>query len=187
MGDIVGVTGTPGTGKKSVAPIIARALHVTPVDLGAFARSHGFARRAGDELEVDTEGLRESLLRSPQRPCVLYGHLLPHSLPRKLASRVVVLRTEPSVLKERLASRGYPPGKVLDDVEAELIGVVSSESYKEFGKAKTFEVDTTYASPDEAARSVLDSLRSRAGVRGRVDWTTNYATGPRLRALLSVD
>lgn len=187
MAVVYGVTGTPGTGKKSVAPLVSRSLGVDAVSVEALARSHGALRRVADGGVVDVSRLSAKLAESPPAKCVVYGHLLPYSVPAPLVVRAVVLRTEPSVLKERLIRRGYPRGKVIENVEAELIGVVSADAFGAYGPKKTAELDTTRASPGGAADSALATLRGEAPPRGRVDWTADYDSGAKLRSLLSMD
>lgn len=176
-----GITGTPGTGKKSIAPLVARALSIPCLGLNGVAKDAGLLERGG---EVDTAKLRKALARRLRTPAVVYGHLIPYSLDRRRVDRVAVLRCEPSVLRERLESRGYPAEKVLDNVQAELIGLVSADAVRAFGKAKAFEVDTTYTAPADAASDVVSIIRGerRGGVS--IDWMPNYDTGPKLRSLL---
>jgi adenylate kinase len=186
LGGIIGVTGTPGTGKKSVAPILAAKLGLRCVSLNELARSNGLPGKTKEEGAVDTKKLKNKL-RGFGGPAVLYGHLLPYALGVGSASNVVILRCEPSVLKKRLASRGYPVRKIFDNVEAELIGLISSDSFDAFGPTKTFEVDTTSSDPGEAAASALEVIEGKREPGPRVDWTSGYDTGAKLRSLLSAE
>ena len=185
MGNIIGVTGTPGTGKKSVAPLLAKLFDAQCLSINEVARSHGLLKKHGEEWEVDAEALRREF-DGASGPAVLYGHLLPHSIDGQLLSQAVVLRCEPSALKQRLAARGYPHQKLIDNVESELIGLVSSETFEAFGETKTFEVDTTDAAPSEVANAVREVIEGHSQPGPRVDWTLAYDTGAKLRSLLSV-
>ena len=182
MKGILGVTGTPGTGKKSVAPLAADLLGVRCFGIDELALAHGFAKAKEDELEVDTARLRRAVPSLVPRPSVLFGHLLPAVLDPRLAERVVVLRCEPGVLKGRLAARRYPPAKVRENLEAELIGLVSSESHEAFGHVSC-DLDTTFTTPTEAAAAVAKLSEGRPG-RPRIDWTLNYDSAAKLRSLL---
>ena len=181
---ILGITGTPGTGKKSVARGVARALRIEALGVDDLARSHRAIKRSGGDLVVDTVALRRRLARDLPRNAVVYGHLLPHVLQAGWVGRVAVLRTEPSVLKERLEARGYTSTKVVGNVEAELIGLVSADAFSSFG-AKAFEADTTYTSPGEASALVVEGFSRRGPRRERIDWTPSYDSGQKLRSLLS--
>jgi adenylate kinase len=182
---VLGITGTPGTGKKSVAPLVAKKLAMKCTSLNVLARSRGLIGTSKREGEVDPEALRRRLRLDIREPAVVYGHLLPYSLARTRVSRVAVLRCEPAVLKERLLKRGYPQGKLMDNIEAELIGLVSADAHDAFGEAKTFEVDTTYSSPVEVAELIAGVVAGTTLPPSRIDWTVNYDSGRKLRSLLS--
>ncbi len=180
----MGITGTPGTGKKSVAPLVAKRLGLPCVGLNDLASAQGLASGSGRGGEVDTRKLRQKVEQHVPARAVVYGHLLPQAVDERWVASVVVLRCEPGVLKGRLRDRGYAPEKVLQNVEAELIGLVSSEAFDSFGEAKTREVDTTRTSADEAASAVVRVLKGPAKA-ARIDWVPNYDSGAKLRLLLS--
>ena len=184
MHGIVGVTGTPGTGKKSIAPILAAALGAKCLSINELASAHGLLVKRGQEWEVDVEKLRQAL-GALSGPAVVYGHLLPQALEPRLVTHAVVLRCEPAVLKERLLGRGYPPRKLIDNVESELIGVVSSEAFEAFGETKTFEFDCTTSAPREGAAALAKLIEGESEPGPRIDWTLAYDTGAKLRSLLS--
>ena len=89
------------------------------------------------------------------------------------------------MLKQRLARRGYPAGKLVDNLEAELIGLVASDAYRAFGDKKTWELDTTYTTSVEAAEAVTAAVKRGSGRGPRLDWTLNYDSGGKLRSLFS--
>jgi adenylate kinase len=180
---IFGITGTPGTGKKSISPIVAERLRVECLSLNELANSYHLVKQSSGDVDVGR--LRTKLRRGLPRDAVAYGHLLPYVLDSRAVSRVVVLRCEPVALKERLRARGYEPKKIVEDVEAELIGVVSSDAFDTFGKEKTWEVDTTRTTPGEAAAIAARIAESGPRPTPRIDWTLDYDSGAKLRLLLS--
>lgn len=186
MAGILGITGTPGAGKKSIAPLVAERLGRKLLGLNELALTHGLLERPTDESEVDTEELRKKLRKADLGPALVFGHLLPYVFEKGSVERVVVLRCEPSVLKARIAARGYARTKTMDNVEAELIGLVSSDAYEAFGKDRTFELDTTRSTPAQAARKAALILGGKSSPAVRIDWTRTYGSGAKLRSLLSV-
>jgi adenylate kinase len=182
---IVGICGTPGTGKKTVAPLVARE-----VGLPAAISINSLAPK--DEFEVDTTWLRKEAVKLVPPRSVLYGHLLPHVLRKSETAFVAILRCDPSVLRKRLEKRGYSAEKVLENVEAELIGVVLDECLRRFGAAVVHEYDTTSASPSRVARDIVRDVGAAApgGKRTRspakwIDWTLDYGSSSKLRSLLA--
>ena len=181
---IIGITGSPGTGKKTIAPLVASSLGLPCLGVNDFARSRGLIKGKG-EAEIDTQALRKELARHLVSPSVVYGHLLPYTVSRRMISKAVVLRCEPSVLKERLGRRRYPSYKLLENVEAELIGTISAETRRAFGNAKTLEFDTTRSTPQGAAAGVLAALAARGRRAMTIDWLPGYDSGAKLMSLLS--
>ena len=98
---------------------------------------------------------------------------------------MVVLRCEPMILKSRLSRRGYSSRKIIDNVEAELIGLIASDVVAKFGREKTLEFDTTASTPASASKSIVRLVRDQKGTRPRIDWMSSYGSARKLRALLS--
>ena len=120
------------------------------------------------------------------RGAVVSGHLLADVLRASDVGFVAVLRCDPVVLKRRLASRGYAHEKVLENVEAELIGVVLDAAVRRFGPSKVHEYDTSRTKPPSVARNI--ELDFRSGLPQTVpwkDWTLDYDSSTKLRSLLS--
>ncbi len=171
------LTGTPGTGKKTVAPLLAHALGLRLLALNDLA---------GREHAVDTKKLRARMLREDLSGTLLTGHLLPEVLRRGEAGFVAVLRCEPSRLKKRLQARGYTGEKVVANVEAELIGVVLDAALRAFGETAVREYDGTSATPVSLAKRIAHDYGRRVVHTGTwTDWTLRYDSSTRLRSLLS--
>lgn len=146
----MGVTGTPGTGKKSVSRALAPMIRGELLEINALAGAHSVASESG-ELVVDVKALGVALRGRPLSGAVISGHLLADVLGPADVEFVAVLRCDPAVLKRRLASRGYSSEKVLENVEAELIGVVLDGAVRRFGRSRVHEYDSTKAEPARLA------------------------------------
>jgi adenylate kinase len=181
--DLIGITGTPGTGKKSIAPLLARELRMPAIALNDYVQHRGLAVSSKGTLIVDTDRLRASLLKRLTRPCVVYGHLLSDVIRRGEVRRVFVLRCEPSELKKRLVPRDYSGKKLRDNLEAELIGVLLSSAIETYGDARVTEVDTTESSPSAAAMKMLALVDVESRKEKRIDWTLAYASAEKLVSL----
>ncbi|MGD0056323.1 MAG: adenylate kinase family protein [Methanomassiliicoccales archaeon] len=166
---IVSVSGTPGTGKSTLAEILSRNGHEV-IDVGDFARERGIVTGRDAErrsLEVDVEELDLALRKELNQGTVfLVGHLS-HLLTVDL---IVVLRCNPSILRERLKKRRWSVRKVRENIEAEACDVILIEALER--SKDVCEIDTTDRSPEEVAAAVDDIL---AGKRekyafGNTDW-----------------
>jgi adenylate kinase len=183
---IVGICGTPGTGKKTVAPLVARMMELPAVSINSLVPK--------GKVDVETAILRRKTSKVLPTRAILYGHLLPHVLSKSDAGFVAVLRCEPEVLRKRLESRGYSQKKVLENVEAELIGVVLDECVRRYGAELVHEFDTSSSLPRAVAKRIARGAEASAA-RGSggsdrarpewIDWTLNYDSSSKLRSLLA--
>jgi adenylate kinase len=160
----VALTGTPGTGKTTVARLLRGRRTVEVAELAA---DWGLARRlAGGGVEVDLPALVGRARRpgSLAHIDVVVGHLA-HLLPLR---DVVVLRCDPRELGRRLARRRAARLRRENQI-AEATDLVLLEA-RAPGR-RLWEVDTTARSPSSVAREV-DRLLARRGPGryGHVRW-----------------
>lgn len=176
---ILALTGTPGTGKTSIARELAhRGWRVlAPGDLvdASDVPSEPDPHRATRVVDVDAAGEavapRVTAAREAGTDLVLEGHWS-HDL--ALHDVVVLLRCHPGTLRERLRGKGWRDAKVRENVEAELVGVLAHELR---GEPAAAEVDTTELTPPQAADRVLEVAAdpARAPPPGTVDWIRDAA------------
>ena len=176
----VALTGTPGTGKTTVAEM----LDLPTVHLNDVVREHDLTERTDDErgsLVVDVDAVAAWLADQPTDGTTLVESHLAHLFE---ADRVVVLRCHPEELLERLSARedaaAHDPPKTpemvarsaAENAEAEALDVVLAEAVERHGPDHVYEVDTTGRDPSEVAadvRAVVDG--SRAPSAGTVEFT----------------
>ena len=164
---IISVTGTPGTGKTEVAKELASLFSYKYVDLNRLAEERGLVtgmdRERGSKI-VDTDKLKDLVI---QDNSIVDGHLS-HFI---ISDFVVVLRTRPDVLKERISKRGWPLRKVTENVEAEILEVCSFEAY-ETGQ-KVLEMDTSKKTPKEVAKSIKALIDNNKSTK-EIDWLEKF-------------
>jgi adenylate kinase len=158
----VALTGTPGTGKTTVASHLPARW--SPIEVGELAESLGAARpRRGGGYVVDLERLARKFPPAGARVRVLVGHLA-HLLPVRTA---IVLRCDPTALAGRLRGKGRASERH-DNLVCEAIDLVAEEA-RAPGR-RVLELDTTTRSPELVARSIVRWVRSgrpRSGARPR--------------------
>ncbi len=160
------LTGTPGTGKSTVARALASRWLC--VEVSGLAAGLGAARPARSGLEVDLDRLGRLLARPDAYAGarVVVGHLA-HLLPVR---RAIVLRCRPVELARRLARarRGRPADRRANFVSEALDGILA-EALK--AGLAVQEVDTTGRTVRDVAHEVDRRLRRAGRTRpGRVDW-----------------
>ncbi len=163
------LTGTPGTGKSTVARILATDWSVEEV--GDLAERLGTARRIGRRRAatrtIDLPETRKAIERGRARGAQLWVGHLAHLLPVRDA---VVLRCHPQELARRLARSGaHRPADIRENLLAEATDVILVEALR-FGR-RVWEIDTTGRTPSDIASAVAARIRRRGPPSyGRIDW-----------------
>ena len=188
-GEVIVLTGTPGTGKSTIGSILALKLGSVQIDLSEYAKREGLIVGVDESRSteiVDIRGLRRKLSKfiSKDLNVVIEGHYAQDVVPDDLSSLVIVLRRAPWVLKRELTRRGYSPEKVWENVEVELLGTCLIEALQNYSKEKVCEIDTTYISAQKAVDIILELLKSREKCTyGKIDWMEHPETEILLRDL----
>ena len=167
----IAVTGTPGTGKTTIARLLADALDAEYFDVTGAVRegtSAGYDEKR-DVPIADLDALREA---APEDG-VLDGHIAHHLEP----DAVIVLRCRPDVLRSRLEERGWSDEKIRENVESEALDIVLAEALDT--DAPVFEFDTTEATPKETVESAVRALEIREERVGVVDWSDHIEEAER--------
>lgn len=164
----IALTGTPGTGKTTISTALRECYGVKTIDINEIVRAHQYVDKYDsrrDCVVVNLSALRAHRFR---QNCILEGHLSHHLE----VDRVIVLRTDPKALEERLLRRGFSSEKVKENVEAEILDVVLIEAVA-LHDDRVYELDSTGA-PDETAQRAWEIVQGHdleRFVPGHIDWT----------------
>ena len=192
----VALTGTPGTGKTTVADRLRTDLRV--IHLNDVVREEGLTGSVDEErdslvADLDAVGRWLDDHAGEAGDLIVESHLA-HLLD---ADRVVVLRCAPAELERRLLERGETetgtgarenaapaePSRALarkarENADSEALDVILSEAVERHGEAAVYEVVTTDRSPDAVAREVEAVLAGeREPSAGTVDYTDWLVAG----------
>jgi len=178
---IIIVAGTPGTGKTAFSSLLADTLSCNHVNTSRLAQSLGIASPdpSGrntyylDNAAIDK--LVDALLVLAREGCLIVETVYPEELLEReelnlQTPLVVLLRTRPEVLCERLRSRPWPRDKIMENCLAEAFGeiAVALKPYEDM----VIEIDTTRVQPGEALERLLDKLEKwETGLR--IDWISD--------------
>lgn len=166
---IVALTGTPGTGKSSVSSVL-RKKGYSVVDLNRIIKQHNFTLGYDKERRcrvVDIKKLDNYIQKQNKNLIIVEGHIA-HLLS---VDTVIVLRCSPKTLKERLEKRKYSKKKVMENVEAEILDVITVESLERC--KNVYEIDTTKLCKEKIAEEIKGILSGKFKNYkvGNIDWS----------------
>lgn len=172
------ITGTPGTGKTTIARRVAQSLGKDYLDLADLVKKHRLYIRYDEETDsfiVDlnrTQKHLDALLTCNE---IIDTHLVEAVPPEKI-SKAIVLRLDPMILFERLKAREYSERKIKENVEAEILDYVLISALNRFGENKVFEVDTTGKNIGEVVEIITRIILKNGKIfrPGSVNWLEKY-------------
>lgn len=134
------VTGTPGTGKTTVAMAVAMQTNAVYIDVNNVIKTNklrdGYDKKRKAVI-IDTKKLSKTLIKIIKEAkkkgisLVIDSHLS-HYLPKEWVDICIVTKTSLKKLKQRLKKRGYHKAKIMENLECEIFDVCLEEA-KEMG------------------------------------------------------
>lgn len=156
------LTGSPGTGKTTIAKMLARKLKCTLVNERDLALQKRFGKwdHVNSELVIPLKELRRaaSKLLAKNKNTILEGHILCEV--RLNVDAVIVLRVHPEILESRLEAKGYSAEKIQDNVFCEGIDYCKKHSLRKYGKRKVIEI-WNEKEIKETLSNIVSELRER--------------------------
>ncbi|NQU79722.1 AAA family ATPase, partial [Candidatus Woesearchaeota archaeon] len=146
MSKTIIVTGTPGTGKTTVAKSIAKETGWKYVDVNKVIKDRGLSE--GKDLErdcniVDEEKLAETLgkmMDSSDDVLVIDSHMS-HHIQKSKVDVCLVTKCKLKELEQRLKKREYSEDKIKENLECEILDVCLNEAEENGHKVIVVETD----------------------------------------------
>ena len=147
------VTGTPGSGKTTLAKKISKRLSLYYFDVNKFISlekiAEGYDKKRKSRI-VDSKKLSRKIIEKIKQfekndmtkfcGIIIDSHLS-HYLPKKHADFCIVSKCDIKELNKRLGKRGYPKKKIEENLQAEIFDICLNEA-REAGH-KIILADTT--------------------------------------------
>ena len=156
------LTGTPGTGKTSLSKLLDQKV----ISLSEYYEEASDGKTKDGEWIVDIEKL--DLLLGNTNCNIFEGHFA-HKLSH--VEKIIVLRCDPSILKNRLEVREYTVEKIRKNMEAEAIGIIYSEALEYLGKGNIIQIDNGNKTLKETAEIIQKYISDNIKVEEEIDYS----------------
>jgi len=142
---IIAVSGTPGTGKTTLAKKIAKALNYRYLNAGRLIVnkriSEGYDKKRRCYI-VDVKKLNRILIGEIRKyPNIIIDSHLSHYLPKRYVDLCIITKCSLKTLEGRLKKKRYSKSKIRENLDCEIFDVCLNEA-KEVGH-KVIVVDTS--------------------------------------------
>ncbi len=162
----IAITGTPCTGKTTIAKIIAKELGYKYISLNELAKRSKAVEGYDKIMQSNIVNVKKmkKVIKKLKGDYILDGHFS-HDFDVDL---IIVLRCRPDILLQRLKKK-YPKNKekVKENYDAELLGVITSEVLQ--SKKRFFEVDVSNKKKSEIIDEIKKKLK-KLGKEKIIDW-----------------
>jgi adenylate kinase len=162
---IIALSGTPGTGKHTLAERLAKIKGYSIIDLGKAL--------AGGKTEKDVtiDEINTAFQRMKKDNSIVVSHLS-HFIRSKSIKLIIILRTDPVILIKRLEKRGYSKSKIYDNAMFEAIDGTTVEAT--ISGKKTVQIDNS-KNLNKTVKKTLDVINGK-GRSDRVDFSSKITT-----------
>ena len=156
------LTGTPGTGKTSVSKLLNEKV----ISLSDYYELASEGKSKEGEWLIDIGKLNLIFKTLDSR---IYEGNFAHKLNN--IDKIIVLRCDPNILKKRLEERGYKKEKIIENLEAEAIGLIFSESIAYLGEENVIQLDTSTTNVENTTKIIEKYLDGKIKVEEEIDYS----------------
>lgn len=159
----IAITGTPGTGKHTIAGMLAEKTGLKVVDIGKIAieKEYGKKDKERDTFEIDLKKMKKELKGKQGILVANWAELVPNDI-------VIVLRCEPRTLAKRLKKRGWPVKKITENLEAECLDSCLLSALET--SKLVYQIDST-KHKKKTLQEISETIEKRPKPDYSIDWS----------------
>lgn len=188
------ISGTPGCGKTSITKELSELIGAKFISLNELAVSNEFSfdfDKVRKTFIVDFEIFLPYILNkikkikkdNPQY-LIIESHFS-DVIPNKFIDWAFILRCDPDELTKRLKEKNFDFKKIMENVQAEILGNCVNYFLKKKINSPLFEIDTSNLSVNDAAKIIISIVVDKTNIEkyqiGSVDWLEKLFQEDRLK------
>ncbi|XP_057316042.1 adenylate kinase isoenzyme 6-like [Hydractinia symbiolongicarpus] len=149
------LTGTPGTGKSTLAAELAQKTGLNYINVGDLAKKEQLFEGWDDKYNchvLDEDGVIDELENKMSEGGNIVDYHGCDFFPERWFDIVFVLRTNNTLLYERLETRGYSVDKIKENVECEIFQTLLEEARQSYDVNIVHEIQSN--TPDDMEQNL---------------------------------
>ncbi|PIT84853.1 hypothetical protein COU37_01180 [Candidatus Micrarchaeota archaeon CG10_big_fil_rev_8_21_14_0_10_45_29] len=168
--EIIILTGTPGTGKTTIAKMFCKKHKFAYFSLSSFAKKYKLYSKKDKDgaLIVKLSQLQKkanAFISSSKKSAIIDGHL---GADIKLnANKIIILRLNPKNLSTRLSKRKYSKEKLSQNLLCEALDYCTICSEKNYSPKKIFEIDATGMKKEKLLKKIESIIFSKKPAKNK--------------------
>ena len=166
-----------------MAKMISEYFGIKLFDLTLISKEEDLLEENNGIVEVDTDKLAKKLLEKISNDFVIVGHLAPYALEKSQIDKIIILRRNPKKLVSIFHQRGYSKEKIQENIESEILGVISYDVFEKFNE-KAIQVEIRDTSIEENFNNMIKAIEQE-NFFDKVDWLEEVATNNELQKFFS--
>tara|TARA_B100001123_G_C15178993_1_gene974539 strand:- start:87 stop:599 length:513 start_codon:yes stop_codon:yes gene_type:complete len=158
------LTGTPATGKTSITAKLKKQV----IHLSDFYSESSEEKNKTGEWKIDIDKMNAITQKRLNDGIIVEGHLS-HFIDN--IDQIIVLRCDPRELRKRMEKRNYSEEKIVENLEAEAMGLIYSQALEIKNETDVFQLDTTSLTVNESSKILGNFIEGNVKLDETIDYS----------------
>jgi adenylate kinase len=153
------ITGTPGTGKSTLAELVIESTGLHYINVGELVKEKGLHEGFDQEFQsyiLDDDKVVDELEDVVSKGGNIVDFHSCELFPERWFDLVLVLRTDNTILYDRLEKRGYPQKKITENIDCEIFQVILEEAKESYSSEIVIELQSNTIQDMESNASRIE-------------------------------